>query len=399
MKEPPAYSARKGAMVRKAFVPVLILFLFALFGCASGGKQEIATGGESGSPPLKDKSGFEKAPPGPAEINYQTAVQFLAAGNYDEAISHLRTATTIKPTYLEAWSELGSVLTKMKDFKGGIEAYEKALALSPDNRSYISSIAYNYLYLENFDKSEEYYLKLVEMDSLSYEGHVHLGFIYQKKNDTDRAIYEYEAALAAQPNDATTIGTLAGLYEKKGDETKRMAYLQKAIEAAPDNYRFKVQLGSAYMKKKDFAGAAPIFEDLVKNYPDEAAYHQNLGLIYSQMPDRKAEAPAELEKTLELKGSDAYVCGILALVYNELKNYDKAIAAAKKGLEAKGGQEPLLYYEWGVALSKLESYDEATAMFQKVVATKDPQWSEAANKEIARQERLKKIAEQKKQQG
>jgi Tfp pilus assembly protein PilF len=194
------------------------------------------------------------------------------------------------------------------------------------------------------------------------------------------------------------MGTLAGLYEKKGNEEKRMDYLRRAVEAAPDNYRFKVQLGSAYMKKKDFANAAPLFEDLVKNYPNEAAYHQNLGLVYTQMPDRKAEAPAELEKVLELKGSDAYVSGILALVYNELKQYSKAIAAAKKGIEAGGGSEAILYYQWGVALSKLESYDEATAMFQKVVATKDPQWSEAATKEIARQEKLKKIAEQKKQQ-
>ena len=386
-------------MIKHALVSVLILSTFSLFGCASGGKQEVATTGESGSTSTTEKGGFVKEV-GPAEINYQSAMQFLAAGNYDDAISHLRTATTIKPGYTEAWAELGRICTKMKDYKGGIDAYGKALELSPDNKNYISAIAYNYLYLEDFTKSEEYYTKLVVLDSLSYEGHVHLGYIYQKNNDIDRAISEYEAALAAQPNDATTMGTLAGLYEKKGDDEKRMEYIRKAVVAAPDNYRFKVQLGSAYMKKKDFANAAPIFEDLVKSYPDEAAYHQNLGLIYTQMPDRKAEAPAELEKVLELKGSDAYVSGILALVYNELKQYPKAIAAAKKGVEAAGGQEslPLLYYQWGVALSKLESYDEATAMFQKVVATKDPQWSEAATKEIARQEKLKKIAEQKKQQ-
>jgi tetratricopeptide (TPR) repeat protein len=381
--------------VKKALIFVSILSVLALVGCASGGGKQEA--GASGGMTTEDQKGFEKNI-GPAEIQYQTAMQFLTAGNYDDAISHLKTATTLKPSYLEAWAELGSCLTRMKDYKGSIDAYEKALALAPGTTSYISSIAYSYLYLENWDKAEEYYLMLTAKDSLSYEGNVHLGFIYQKKNDVDRAIDYYELALKAQPNDATTIGTLATLYEKKGDDEKKMEYLEKAVAAAPDNYRFKVQLGSAYMKKKDFADAAPLFEDLVKNYPNEAAYHQNLGLIYSQMPDRKAEAPAELEKTLELKGADPYVSGILALVYNELKQYNKAIAAAKQGIEAKEGQEPLLYYEWGVALSKLESYDDAIAMFQKVVATKDPQWSDAATKEIARQEKLKKIAEQKKQQ-
>jgi tetratricopeptide (TPR) repeat protein len=391
-------SIRKGGAVKKVIAVFSVLALIATIGCASGGKQEPATGGDAESATAGNKKGGFEKNYGPAEINYQSAVQFLAAGNYDEAISHLKTATMLKPTYLEAWSELGNTLMKIKDFQGGIGAYEKALELSPGNTGYISSIAYGYLYLENWDKSEEYYTRLIEKDSLSYEGHVHLGFISQKKNDLDRAIYHYERALAAQPNDATTIGTLASIYEKKGDEEKKIEYLRLAVVAAPDIYKFKTQLGSAYIKRKDYENAVPIFEDLIKSYPDEAAYHKNLGLVLSQMNGRLAEAPAELEKSLELGGDDPYVSGILALVYNQLKKYDKAIAAAKKGIEAKAGQEPLLYYQWGAALSKLESYDDAIVMFQKVVATKDPQWSDAANKEIVRQEKLKKIAEQKKQQ-
>jgi hypothetical protein len=37
-------------------------------------------------------------------------------------------------------------------------------------------------------------------------------------------------------------------------------------------------------------------------------------------------------------------------------------------------------------------------MFERVVTTKDPQWVDAARKQIDRQVKLKKIAEQKKQQ-
>jgi len=380
--------------VNKALMFFPVLLLVVVMGCASGGNKEAAPGTETG----QDEKGFERNPPTAAEISFQSGEQFLAAGNYDEAISHFRTATSLKPNYLEAWSELGNTLTKVKDFSGGIAAYQKALEIAPDNNTLISSIAYNYLYVENWDKAEEYYSKLVAKDSLSYEGNVHLGFIYQKKNDVDRAIIAYKKALAAQPNDATTIGTLAGLYDKNGNEEMKIEYLKKAIEVAPDNYKFKTQLGSAYMKKKDYASALPVFEDLVKNYPDEAAYHQNLGLILSQIPERKGEAPAELEKALELKGDDPYVCGVLALVYNDLGQHQKAIAAVKRGLDTKQGQEPMLYYQWGAALSKLEQFDEAISMFERVVQAKDPQWSDAARKQVDRQVALKKRAEAKKQQ-
>jgi len=393
----PGYriNLRRGETVKKALI-LSVIACIAAYGCATGGQQAASTEVEGGGT-TQDSRGFEKNY-GPAEIAYQSAQQFLAAGNYDEAISHLRTATNVKPDYLEAWSDLGKTLTKVKDYQGGITAFERALALAPENQPLIASIAYNYLFLDNLDKAEENYAKLLVADSLSYEAHVHLGFIYQKKNDADRAIYHYNQALITQPMDAQTIGSIASLYEKKGDEAKKIEYLKRAVEAAPDDNRYKTQLGSAYMKAKDYQNALPIFESLVQAYPNEAAYYQNLGLILSQIPARKAEAPAALEKTLELKGDDAFVCGILAMVYNDLAQYQKAIAAAKRGLDLKMGQEPILYYQYGAALSKLEDFGGAIAMFQKVVATNDPQWTDAARKQIDRQIALKKRAEAKQQQ-
>jgi len=385
--------------MRNAFVIGSVLLLLAVVGCASGGNKQVAEGTEEGGAgTVKDSRGFDRTM-GPAEIAYQSAQQFLAAGNYDEAISHLRTATSLKPTYIEAWNDLGSTLTKIKDYQGGIAAYERALALQPDNLILMQAIGYNYLAIENLDKAEEYYSKVVQKDTLSYEGNRNLAFIYQKKNDVDQAIKYYLVALRAQPSDATTMGTLATLYEKKGEEAKKVEYLKMAVAAAPDNFNFKRLLGAAYMKDKDFVNAAPIFEELVKNYPDQALYHQNLGLIYSQIPDRRADAVRELEETAKLKGNDSYVCGILAKMYNDMQQYEKAIDAAKRGLGATGGgQEALLHYQWGYALSKLGQYDEASAQFEQVVATKDAAWLEAAKKEIARQAALKKRAQAAKEQ-
>gem|GEM_PF-1633634 len=389
---------RKGDMVKKAFVLFSGIAFLAIFGCASGGNKDVATGSESGKMTAKDKSGFETNIT-PAKIHYQSALSFLSAANYDEAASQLKTATTLEPNFLDAWVELGRTYMKIKNFQGSIDAYQKALALSPDNTGYFAALGRAYLQVDNMEKAEEFYGKLIAKDSLSYDGHVSLGFIYLKKNEADRAIYHYEMAVAAQPDDATSLGTLASLFEKKGNDDKRIQYLRRATEVAPDNYKFKMQLGSAYMRKKDFVNAIPIYEELVKQFPDKAEYHQNLGLVLSQMPDRRAQAPAELERTLELKGSDPYVSGILALVYNDLGQYQKAIASAKRGLDGNSDQQaPLLYYQWGAALSKLESFDESIAMFEKVVATKDPQWVDSAKKQIDRQVRLKKIAEQKKQQ-
>ncbi len=379
-------------MMKHAVGIVSVLFLSLSVGCAGGGNKHVAAASEA----AKTSARIGEVSEGnadPAESEFRFAIQSLSAGNYEDAISRLKTATNLKPDYTEAWAELGSTYTKLKDYENGIVAYRRALELAPDNQGYVQAIAYGYLYLNNLDKAEEFYLKLVEKDTLSYDGNVHLGFIYQKKDDADYAIKYYLAALRARPTDAATMETLAGLYEKKGNEDKKLEYLQRAVEAAPDNYDFRTQLGLAYMKKKDYADAIPLFEGLVKDHPDQAAYHQNLGLALSQTVERKAEGASELEKTLQLKGDDPYVCGVLARIYNDLKQYDKAAETAKRGLAAGGGQESMLNYELGAALSKLGRYDEAIAAFQKAAEGKDAVWAEAAKKQISRQEALKKRGE------
>lgn len=378
--------------MKRAVGILSVLFLSLSVGCAGGGNKRVAAAGE----PAKTSAGVGEVSEGnadPAESDFQAAIRSVSTGNYGDAISSLKTATSLKPDYTEAWAELGNTYTRLKDYENGIVAYQRALELAPNDQGYIQAIAYGYLYLNNLDKAEEFYLKLVEKDTLSYEGNVQLGFIYQKKDDADYAIKYYLAALRARPTDAGTMETLAGLYEKKGDEDKKFEYLQKAVETAPDNYDFRTQLGLAYMKKKDYAAAIPLFEGLVKDHPDQAAYHQNLGLALSQIAERKADGAAELEKTLQLKGDDPHVCGVLAQIYNDLKQYDKAVETVNRGLAAGGGQESMLNYELGAALSKLGRYDEAITAFQKAAEGKDPMWTDAAKKQMSRQEALKKRGE------
>jgi superkiller protein 3 len=377
---------------------IILLALAAFTGCSSGGGgSEVETDVSDGaSTSTTDSQGFERNL-GPAEIAYQSAKQFMSAGNYTEAISNLEKAVSIKPTYLEAWSDLGRAYTDRKDYEKGIAAYEKALELSPGNEALIASIGYNYLNLEDWDNAETYYMMLVEEDSLSYNGNVNLAFIAQRREDTRGAIMYYERALKASPQDATTMGTLASLYDKLGNKEKKYEYLHMAIEAAPENYQFKKQLARAYFNEKDYENAIPLYEALVIEFPDDANYHQRLGFALSQT-DRKAEAPVELEKAIELSGGDAFTYAILAKIYNENKMYQKAVEAARAGLALNGGEVAFLNYQWGEALSKLEDYEGAIAKFEKVVGMKDPLWSGPAAKQIDRQQKLIKIREAKKEQ-
>ncbi len=384
--------------MRRLLTVLTILAIAAIGGCGgSGGGTSVETdpaaniGGSS-----TDSQGFERNL-GPAEIAYQSAKQFMSAGNYTEAIANLQKAVSIKPTYLAAWSDLGRAYTDRKDYENGIAAYQKALELSPGNEALIASIGYNYLNLDDFDNAEVYYLMLVEEDTLNYNGNVNLAFIARRREDTHGAITYYERALQANPGDAITMGTLASLYGQIGNKEKKYEYLQMAIDAAPENHQFKKQLAKAYFNEKDYENAIPIYESLVMEFPDDSNYHQRLGFALSQT-DRKAEAPAELEKAIELSGGDAFTYAIIAKIYNENKMYQKAAGAAKAGVALNGGEIAFLNYQWGEALSKMNDYEGAIVKFQKVAGMGDPLWSGPAAKQVDRQQKLIKIREAKKEQ-
>jgi tetratricopeptide (TPR) repeat protein len=380
--------------VRRICAVSMMIVLAALVGCASGGGSQTGTGAiettagstASSTTSTTDAQGFERNL-GPAEIAYQSAKQFMSAGNYTEAIANLEKAVSIKPAYLEAWSDLGRAYSDRKDYEKGIAAYEKALELSPGNEALIAQIGYNYLNLEQYDKAAEYYGMLVQKDPNNYIGNVNLAFIAQRNGNNSDAITYYEKALESNPTDATTMGTLANLYGERGDTAKRYEYLERAIEAAPDNHQFKKQLARAYFNDKNYEKAVPLYESLVTIYPDDADLHKRLGFALSQT-DRKNEAPAELEKAIELGAGDSFTWAILAKIYNENGMYQKAIDASKSGLALKQGEAAFLNYQWGEALSKLGDYEGAIVRFEQVVSMRDATWSGPAEKQIERQQKL-----------
>jgi len=351
----------------------------------------------SAAPQFTDERGFEKNL-SPAEIEYQSAQQYINMGSYSEAAEHLKKAVELRPDYLEAWSALGNAYMNLKRHEEAIEAFTRAHELEPDDNSLISSLGYNYLAINDLDNAQKYYEKLVARDSLDYNGNIHLGFIAKTRGDLRMALDHYRRALKAKPNDAVTMGTIASLYGEKGDKESEVRYLEMAVEADSTNYTMMQKLASAYFSVSQYGKAVPIYRKLVEVYPDQAGFHQRLGFSLSQSGGDYKEAVKELEQAIFLNGGDPFTYALLAKIYNENKEYDKAIQAANEGLKLNQGEEPFLRYQLGEALSKKSRYEEAITQFQKVVNLGQQPWSSSALKQVDRQQKLIKRREAQKEQ-
>ncbi len=69
----------------------------------------------------------------PGEVSYQDAVAKYSAGNQDAALQSAAAAVRADPKHWQAWQVMGNIRVARGDKKGALEAYDKSLALHPDN--------------------------------------------------------------------------------------------------------------------------------------------------------------------------------------------------------------------------------------------------------------------------
>jgi tetratricopeptide (TPR) repeat protein len=349
----------------------------------------------------KDEQGFERQLT-TVDMMHQTASQLMTAKQFDKAAEELEKVVQQEPGRISAWQDLGACYRELKKYDKAAHAYSEAHKLEPQRVDLLSNLGHSQIMAadqaakesgEDAAKSEyaaaiASYDAMLAIDPTSYDAAVHLGFLYQKEGKLDKAAEFYEMAVTANPEDAQSLGSLAGIYAEQKNNEKAISTFERAIAATTGDtrVRFQSQLGKLLIGEQQFEKSAAVYTDLVAAKPDNASYQYNLGASLKAQKKFK-EATPYLEKAIELKPDFALAYQELAACYNEQSRYSDAIDMAKKGLEhtdKKAG----LYVAWGEALEKVGSYDEAISVFQR--ATGDPQWGAYAKAKITRQENLKK---------
>ena len=162
-------------------------------------------------------------------------------GAYDEAIKILNEAVKIDPKFVPAYNQMGLVFfeTNKKNksaeaFKKAIEIdsknltsrlglgktysmltrndlaveqYLKAADLKPNDIDILFKIALEYWYHQNFEKSREYYNKVLEIDPEHIQTHLNLISVYESLGKWKKAIREIEISrkLGEEKNDSQAI--------------------------------------------------------------------------------------------------------------------------------------------------------------------------------------------------
>lgn len=118
-----------------------------------------------------------------------------------------------------------------------IEAYEKGVAIAPDNSYFYNMLGYSYINLQQYDDAISAFQDLIDVapeDPNSYDS---MAEGYYLKGDTTAAIQFYERALATDSSFSNSYYMLGQIYYERGQNEKAIAHLERYLEIDTGGFR------------------------------------------------------------------------------------------------------------------------------------------------------------------
>jgi tetratricopeptide (TPR) repeat protein len=335
----------------------------------------------------------------------------------DKAIAAWVERARLDPRSVLAWTNLGDALmqkareTMDTAYYGRAEAaFEKALALSPENEVAIAGRSWVAGSRHEFERSIEWANKALKVDRNSHAAYGLLGDAAVEMGDYEAAFRHYQRMLDIRP-DLSSYSRGAHLLFLTGDTRKGTWLMQKAIVAgathaentawcraqlalmhwhtgaivaaeqvleaglsrAPSNYHLLAAMGRVKVARKDYAAAIEYYQKAMGNVPHHEVVVA-LGDAYA-LSGRQAEAERQyaLVQAIHAANAKQGVKGSLDLA-RFYADHDRKLPEALAIAEAEYKATPNVFaadvLAW--AYYKNGRYADALEMVQKALSQKTP---------------------------
>lgn len=159
---------------------------------------------------------------------------------------------------------------------------------------------------------------------------------------------------------------LGNFYEKKQDFDKAITNYNEALRLKPNTPEYFFNLGNVYLKKGLFDEAKRYFENALAMDPNFSDCLNNLSCVYLEKDQELNKAQELVNKAITLNPqAKAYYLDTLALIQTHRGVFDEAVVTFKKAIELVPKDDPdnlsTIYYHLATAQYKNGQIDDTKA--------------------------------------
>ena len=226
---------------------------------------------------------------------------YVGLGRLDDALDALGKAIELEPKLAEAYITKGLILLERADNSGGKSDFERAVSacrkgieLNPMLRVPIAiraAIGKTYLQEGKLPQASRQFEEILKTDANFSDAHFYLGAVHLARHKYEKAENAYLHVIELEPSSAEAHERLAHLYGIRGiylDKAIQLA--EKAIDLKPDSAAYYNTLSWLHFLNKDYEKAETSVMKALALQPENRLYREGLKVI------RKAKQSEEVGK-------------------------------------------------------------------------------------------------------
>lgn len=252
-----------------------------------------------------------------------------------------------------------------KDFATAATAYQKYLAIKPDEPAVHFDLGYAYSELGRTADSRKEFQKTIDLDPKMSEAYVSLGLTFIGA-DPASAVAPFTKLIELQPGEARSHFLLGFALERSGKTADAISRYQEALKIDPKDFDAHFSLGRVLLASHRAADAEAQFRAARSLKPEDAG--AALGLADSlEAQNRLLDASDELAKYLTARPSDAEARFHRTALLVKLQKYDDALAELDRAAQTGTESVPALKLRAQIYFAT-KKYSLAVPPLQKAVA-------------------------------
>lgn len=256
--------------------------------------------------------------PGMPGLRLNLGLAYFKGGDYHEAIRIFEPMLKAQPAQSAETNRLTLLLGMsyygLAEYKAATPYLMRASASDPQNLTLLLTLAHSCLLTRQFPCVIDAYHRIVAINAQSAEADMLVGEALDAMKDSDGAIREFRAAVAANPREPNVHFGLGYLLWTRKQYAEAAQEFQAELANDPGYTNAMQYLADSELHTDQIDQAETLLEKLVKSDPGVYMARLDLGIVYAKK-DRRADALRELKAAEAIKPGDVDVHWQLGRLY------------------------------------------------------------------------------------